>query len=210
MTRGMTLLETLLAIAMTTIVGAGISGMMHVLSSDVAMQHEVRTGIVRAALVQSRLSAYVGRARCFVDLEPQRAVLWLQDTNGDDTIGASELRWITFDPSSNITSVQWIDSQTPSALPTYDTPTSVDWWSEQDNLEGRSDTRLGHLDLACDLNDMRFRETLDTTPLLRRKDAMQRRRIELELDMKLGNASRQHRIGESIRLHRVPSGETAP
>ena len=210
MSRGMTLLETLLAIGMTTIVGAGISGMMHVLSNDVAMQHEVRTGIVRAALVQSRLSAYVGRARCFLDLESQQAVLWLEDQNGDDTIGATEVRWFMFNPTTGTGVVNWIDTQTPDALPTYDTPTSVNWWEELNTLEARSDTRMGQLDLACDLNDMRFRETLGTTPLQRRRDAMDRHRVEVELDMRLGETSRSHQIGESIRLHRVPGGETAP
>ena len=210
MSRGMTLLETMLAIGMTTVVGAGISGMMHVLSNDVAMQHEVRTGIVRAALVQSRLSAYDGRARCFVDLEPRRAVLWLQDENGDDTIGASEVRWINFDSASGTGTVNWIDTQTPSQLPTYDSPTSIDWWSELNTLTGRSDTQLGRLELACDLNDMQFRDTIDAMGLVRRRDAMQRRRVEVELDMQLGETSRSHRIGESIRLHRVPGGETSP
>jgi len=210
MSRGMTLLETMLAVGMTTVVGAGISGMMHVLSNDVAMQHEVRTGIVRAALVQSRLSAYVGRARCFMDLEPRRTVLWLQDEDGDDTIGAGEIRWITFDESAGTGTVNWIDAQAPSLLPTYDTPTSIDWWTELNTLAARGDTQLGRLELVCDLNDWQFRDTLDAMPLLRRRDAMQRRRVELELDMRLGETSRSHRIGESIRLHRVPGGESAP
>ena len=90
------------------------------------------------------------------------------------------------------------------------TPTSVNWWEELNTLEARSDTRMGQLDLACDLNDMRFRETLGTTPLQRRRDAMDRHRVEVELDMRLGETSRSHQIGESIRLHRVPGGEAAP
>lgn len=210
MTRGMTLLETLLAVGMTTIVGAGISGMMHVLSNDVAMQHEVRTGIVRAALVQSRLSAYVGRARCLIDLEPHRAVLWLSDDNGDDTVGAAEVRWISFDDFAGTCSIRWIDASDPDGLPTFDSPASIDWWDQLAALEGRPDTRTGRLELAGDLDDMRFRETIDVSALQRRQDAMQRRRIEVELELALGDATRAHRIGESIRLHRTPGGETAP
>ena len=106
MSRGMTLIETLLAVGMTSIVGAGISGMMHVLSSDVAMQHEVRTGIVRAALVQSRLSSYVGRCRCLVDLEPNQAVIWLCDDNGDDAVGAAEVRWLHHDEHTGTATIR--------------------------------------------------------------------------------------------------------
>lgn len=209
-TRGMTLIETMLAIGMTALVGAGISGMMHVLSNDVAMQHEVRTGVVRAALVQARLSAYVGRSRCLLDLESHRAVLWLQDTDGDDAVHAAEIRWLHWSEANGDAVIQWIQPLDGADLPTYDDPASIDWWAQYTSLATRSNVQAGTLALATSLESFEFRETLNTTPNQRRRDAMQRRRVEVDLSMTLGTGHRQHRVGESIRLHRQPSGETAP
>ena len=210
MTRGMTLLETMLAVAMTGMVGAGISGMMHVLSNDVAMQHEVRTGIVRAALVQARLSAYVGRSRCLLDLEPDRVVLWLQDADGDDTVAAPEVRWISCSQEGAAAHVHWIKPAAGVSMPTYDTPETVDWWSQLDVLQRRADVTAARLGLAGDLQSLVFLDTLEASGIDRRRDAQQRRRIEVDLLMRLGQDGRAHRVGESIRLHRPPAGENAP
>jgi hypothetical protein len=184
--------------------------MMHVLSNDVAMQHEVRTGVVRAALVQARLSAYVGRSRCLLDLEDERAVLWLQDTDGDDVVHASEVRWLHFSAQDGDAEVTWIQPLNGAAMPIYDDPSSIDWWSEYASLATRSNVQAGTLALASTVKNFAFRETLDTTPTQRRRDAMGRRRIEIDLGLALGNTVRSHRVGESIRLHRQPGGESAP
>ena len=208
--RGMTLIETMLAIGMTALVGTGISGMMHVLSNDVAMQHEVRAGVVRAALVQARLSAYVGRSRCLLDLEGERAVLWLQDSDGDDAVHADEIRWLHWSEADGDAVIQWIEPLDGADLPTYDDPAAIDWWAQYTALATRSNVQAGTLALATSLASFEFREVLNTTPNQRRRDAMQRRRVEVDLGMTLGTELRHHRVGESIRLHRQPSGESAP
>ena len=208
--RGMTLLETLLAVSMTVVVGAGISGMMHVLSNDVAMQHDVRTGVIRAALVQARLSAYVGRSRCMLDLEPSRAVFWLQDADADDTVHATEVRWIAFDADGSAATIGWVKATNIDALPVYDSPESIDWWRELDLLERRADVQRGTLNLAGDLAGFTFRETMNAAGPARRRDALERQRIEVDLELQLSQGARMHRVGESIRLHRVPGGEVAP
>jgi hypothetical protein len=206
----MTLLETLLAISMMVVVGAGISGMMHVLSNDIAMQHDVRTGIVRAALVQARLSAYVGRSRCMLDLEPSRTVFWLQDTDADDAVHATEVRWLEFDAERGQATIGWIKATNADTLPIYDTPESVDWWRELDLLERRADVQRGTLNLAGDLAGFTFRETMNASGPARRRDALERQRIEVDLELMLSRGTRMHRVGESIRLHRVPGGEVSP
>ncbi len=210
MARGMTLIETMLAVGMTALVGAGISGMMHVLSNDVAMQVETRTGVVRAALVQARLSAYVGRARCLLDLQDDAAVLWLEDADGDDAVHATEIRWMQFDADTGDALVRWLQPENTAALPIYDEPEQVDWAAEFSALAQRTDVIAGSLALAGDLQQFTFREVLAGGDVARRRDAMRRHRVEVDLGMQLGDTIRLHRVGESIRLHREPAGEAAP
>ena len=106
--------------------------------------------------------------------------------------------------------IQWIQPLDGADLPTYDDPASIDWWAQYTSLATGSNVQAGTLAMATSLASFEFREVLDTTPNQRRRDAMQRRRIEVDLGMTLGTGVRQHRVGESIRLHRQPSGESAP
>ena len=81
--RGMTLLEVLLAVGVMGLVGAGVTSMMSALTVGMAQQHDARTSVLRASLAQARLSSYLTRARCLLDLEPTRLVLWLEDADGE-------------------------------------------------------------------------------------------------------------------------------
>ena len=68
--RGFTLIETLLAISVTAMVGAGIATMMSVLGSDTTMQYDLRSVLVRSSAAQSRLSAYIAPSRCILETLP--------------------------------------------------------------------------------------------------------------------------------------------
>ena len=78
--RGFTLLETILAISITAMVGAGIATMMAVLGSDASMQYDLRSVLVRSSAAQSRLSAYIAPARCLLEADAGALVLWFDDS----------------------------------------------------------------------------------------------------------------------------------
>ncbi len=207
--RGMTLVETMLAIGMTALVGAGISGMMHVLSNDVAMQHGVRAGVTRAALIQSRASAYIGRSRCLLDLEDNRCVLWLEDGDADDAVRASEVRWMQWSDDTGEAALFWLSGD-DALMPVYDTPEQTDWWAQLDTLARVNGIKRGTLTLANAVKWMQFADAHNSAPIQRRRDAMQRQRVEIAFDLQLGDGARSHHVGETIRLHRPPCGEAAP
>ena len=84
--RGMTLLELLLAVSVTSTVALGIVGMMDALTNGIIDQRDTRASILRAGLSQTRVSSYIARARCLLDLEDHRVVMWLEDTDGDEAV----------------------------------------------------------------------------------------------------------------------------
>jgi len=105
---GLTLVEMLLAMSITAMVGAGIATMMNVLGRDVGLQYEARAVLVRTNSAQARLSAYVAPARCILDVDEERLVLWLEDSRESDTVHASEIRWIHHDAVSNQVLVDFV------------------------------------------------------------------------------------------------------
>ena len=138
------------------------------------------------------------------------AGFWLEDADGDDAVHATEIRWMQFDADTGDALVQWLQPEDTAALPIYDEPEQVDWAAEFSALAQRTDVIAGSLALAGDLQHFTFREVLAGGDVARRRDAMRRHRVEVDLGMQLGDTIRLHRVGESIRLHREPAGEAAP
>ena len=121
---GLTLVETLLAMSITAMVGAGIATMMNVLGRDVGLQYEARAVLVRTNSAQARFSAYVAPARCILEADEGRLVLWLEDSRESKTVHASEIRWIHHDPATNQVLVDFVafpDTWSESAKSLADT-----------------------------------------------------------------------------------------
>ena len=106
--RGMTLLELLLAIGITGLVGLATATMMNALGNGMVEQHDTRASMLRAGMAQARLSAYFTRARCILDVHSDRMVIWLEDGDGDDLIDPTEVRWITWTSSTGNLTISWI------------------------------------------------------------------------------------------------------
>ncbi len=105
---GLTLVEMLLAMSITAMVGAGIATMMNVLGRDVGLQYEARAVLIRTNSAQARFSAYVAPARCILDAGDDRLVLWLEDSRESTTVHASEIRWIHHDPETDQVLVDFV------------------------------------------------------------------------------------------------------
>jgi prepilin-type N-terminal cleavage/methylation domain-containing protein len=206
--RGMTLLEVLLAIAITGLVGAGITAMMSALTTSMIDQHDTRSSTLRAGLTQARLSSYITRCRCLLDCEADRIVLWLEDADGDDAIDATEVRWISHDSSAGKLRTQWILDPDELVEYPYANPTLVDWWSELTQLDNSTGLRSGSIDLVHGVEACTFATTAASTPQARRAAAMARRTVEANYTLVVADTRVTHCLGDSIRMHDPPEEQT--
>lgn len=106
--RGLSLLELMLALTVTALVAAAISGMMGAVTTGVSSRRDSRTVMVRASAAESRLSAYVAPSRCILDAEVAALVLWLNDDRESDTVHATEIRWLLFDSGSGCLNMYYV------------------------------------------------------------------------------------------------------
>lgn len=107
--RGLSLLETLLAISITSVIGVAISSLMAATTNSLSSRDDGRSSAVRLATTRIRLGAYIAPSLCVLDKSTDQIVLWFEDSRESSTVHASEIRWITFDDEDNILSVQFVD-----------------------------------------------------------------------------------------------------
>jgi hypothetical protein len=203
----MTLLEMMLAIAVMCLVGLGTTGMMSALTTGMAEQHDARSSMLRAGLSQARFSSYVSRCRCLLDLEETRLVLWLEDTDGDNTIDGTEVRWISWEVATGAVTIRWVADETGGILEDpYADPANVDWWSELAGLQQMAGLKSGSLTLVSGVAGWTFATDLLTSPYARRAEAMKRRTVEATYELDIAENRIEHCLGDSIRMHDPPDG----
>ena len=198
--RGFTLIETLLAMCITAMVGGGIATMMSVLSRDVGMQYEARGVLIRTSTAQTRFSAYVAPSRCILDANTDTLVLWLEDARESDSVHASEIRWIRHDESTDRIVVDFVDfpgswSETAVAMADTNYPNNARW----------SDIRLTFDDLGLlstaplvdEVSNISF-----TTPGGHGTEA---RLVEADIELKTTQDTVPVHLGETIRILRPPT-----
>ncbi|MDP7028790.1 MAG: hypothetical protein QF733_01050 [Phycisphaerales bacterium] len=204
----MTLLETLLAIAITGMVGAGVTAMMSSLSAGMIDHHDTRSSTLRAGLSQARLSSYVTRCRCLLDCEASRLVLWLEDADGDDAIDATEVRWVHHDDDDDRVMIQWLTDPQNVLDEPYANPTAVDWWDQLRQLELMATIRSGSLDLIHGVPEWAFNTPGGRSAQSRRAASMDQRTVEATFTLAVADNTFQHSLGDSIRMHDPPTEET--
>ena len=108
---GLTLLELLMALAITAMITAAISVMVSAVSVGELSRRDNRDYIVRTYAAKSRLSAYIARSLAVleVDVNGADAVIWLNDWRGGGTVHATEIRWLIFHGPSKTMKVYYVD-----------------------------------------------------------------------------------------------------
>ena len=96
---GLTLLELMLALSVTAMVAAAVWDMMGAVTAGVSTRRDNRSTMVRAAAAATRLSAYVAPSRCLLAVDGSDVALWLNDRRESETVHATEIRWLVFDPA---------------------------------------------------------------------------------------------------------------
>ncbi len=97
MRRGMTLLELVLAISVTTLVASGIAGMLGGISTSLAIGEETRTGMLATSASHRRVNLALGDPAGLLAVERTSAVLWFGDVHAGGRLEPSEIGWLTFD-----------------------------------------------------------------------------------------------------------------
>lgn len=97
MRRGMTLIELVLAIAITTLVASGIAGMLSGLSTGLVIGEETRTGMLATSASHRRVHLALGDPAGVLSSKTTDAVVWFGDAHAGGHLEPSELGWLEFD-----------------------------------------------------------------------------------------------------------------
>ncbi len=143
--RGLSLIELMLAVTITALVGAAIAGMLNAVTVGVDTRRDNRSMMVRSSLAQARLNAYIAPARCVLYRSGANLVLWFNDQKQSETVHASEVRWLDYDASAGEITVSFVQfpenwSQTETDLADREFPADSDWPRVRDFYDAR-----GHL-----------------------------------------------------------------
>ncbi len=107
--RGLSLLETLLAISITSVIGVAISALMAAASNSLSSKDDGRGTSIQLATTQIRLGAYIAPSLCVLDHSNSHVTLWFEDNRTSSTVHVSEIRWIAFDEATKTLSVKFVD-----------------------------------------------------------------------------------------------------
>ncbi|MDE1038661.1 MAG: prepilin-type N-terminal cleavage/methylation domain-containing protein, partial [Phycisphaerales bacterium] len=78
--RGLSLIEMIIAIGITAVIGAAIASMMAAATNSLTSKDDGRQSAIRLATTQVRLGAYIAPSRCIVDKSNTHVTLWLEDS----------------------------------------------------------------------------------------------------------------------------------
>jgi type II secretory pathway pseudopilin PulG len=100
---GVTLIELLLAIAITAMIALGVASMMTTVSTVAETDREARSALLRSLAVRESLRAYVEESLCVLQISDDNLTIavWLEDDLGPGLVNISELRTIRFDPATS-------------------------------------------------------------------------------------------------------------
>lgn len=122
--RGMTLLELLLALSITVLTGAAAGAITLAVARSMTSMSDSRSVINRANLVQARLRGVTDTAACVLESDTDRGLaVWAGDDNPNGRLNVSELRIVWFNKSdATVTSerVQWPAGWTPEMIAAND------------------------------------------------------------------------------------------
>jgi prepilin-type N-terminal cleavage/methylation domain-containing protein len=101
--RAVTLIELLLAIAITAMVAMGVASMMTTVSTVAVSDREARSALLRSLAVREAVRAYVEESICVLQVSADETAIavWLEDDLAPGLANVLELRVIRFDSATN-------------------------------------------------------------------------------------------------------------
>ena len=103
--RGLTLVELLLALAISGLVAAGVAGMLGGVATGIAIGTDARTGMLATGVIQSRVLEAVTPCASVLAAEDHRCAFWRGEERPGGLVEPSECAWLTIDQHNGI--VTW-------------------------------------------------------------------------------------------------------
>ncbi|MBI68832.1 MAG: hypothetical protein CMJ38_02205 [Phycisphaerae bacterium] len=97
--RGFTFIELIISLSITSVIGLAVVTLMGAVTSGITSKEDGRQSSIRFSTLKTKMSAYVSPARCILDTSPSSATLWMNDSRESNTVHATEIRWIEFNPT---------------------------------------------------------------------------------------------------------------
>lgn len=197
--RGLTLIEMMMSLVITSLIASAIAVMLGAVTSGIVTRRDARSTMVAAHAAQSRLSAYVAPSRCVLSAEPERIVLWLNDSRQGDTVHATEIRWIEFVAAEQALDVHYIEfpeawGQTARDLQDREHAAGSDFWTVLAGYDAKGLTATRRLVAG-----------LDSVSIAVNGPTQQASDVCFSLDFDTQQGSRTVHVGAAIRLHAAPA-----
>lgn len=149
--RGLTVIELMIALAITMVIGAALAAVMTTISRVTTHDRDARTASLRAHAVQIRLQAYSEVGLCALQVNRSgEFVLWLEDADGGGTVNPSEVRVFTISDDGDLICERFTPPEelTPAELALMDAPVpmATDFFTLMDSFraaEHTSQTMIG-------------------------------------------------------------------
>jgi pilin/secretion family protein with methylation motif len=107
---GLTLLELIIAIAITSMIGLGISSMLTMVAQGTSADQDRRTSVIRVHALNVRLRAYLSDALNFLQHDSRKGiVVWIHDIGSDRYVHLTELRVLWWDSVNGTLSSERIE-----------------------------------------------------------------------------------------------------
>ncbi|MFW6336101.1 MAG: hypothetical protein ACOC3G_03130 [Phycisphaeraceae bacterium] len=94
--RGLALVELILGLTITTMVGAAIATMLFAVSRGSSDENDLRALVARTKRVHASTTAALRGCRSVLDATDTRVIVWSRDSDEDMAIDATELRVIEY------------------------------------------------------------------------------------------------------------------
>ncbi|MFK7788992.1 MAG: hypothetical protein AB8C95_05775 [Phycisphaeraceae bacterium] len=95
--RGLTLLELLLALAGTAVIGSAVAAMLTGVAYGTSVDKDMRSLITRQMALRARVEAEIRESRMLLDAGSDYLILWSRDSDDDGLPSKAEIQVIEYD-----------------------------------------------------------------------------------------------------------------
>lgn len=196
---GLSLLELLLAILITSMITAAVASMTTAVATSTQHERERREATVRAQALAVRLSSYITPSLYVLNTGNTGFVLWLDDSRESETVHGTEVRWFRLDNATDTVELYYVkfpEGMSQAEKDTYDVelPKDSNWWKVVQDYAA-----LGFIDTIrlCD-GVNRFKIEHDTTT------EQGKRMLTIGVDFQCENSVHTAVTAASIREYKEP------
>jgi prepilin-type N-terminal cleavage/methylation domain-containing protein len=196
---GLTLLELLLAVAVTSMVAAALSAMLGAVWTGVETRRDARSVMVHANAAQVRLATYIVPSRCILHVSGGDLILWHNDARESDTVHASEIRWLLFNEENGSIDLHFVRfpeewSEPAQHLEDLEHPAGSNWYNVLSSYQAKGFTTTYTLIDALQ----------DVSVLSDKPAAMNSRHVVYRIALDVTIAEREFLTSAFIVDHQVP------